>query len=143
MFKLKQIINKHNNAPEMENIYMEDTTTGETEYIYVLRDGMLVNTIESGYETLYISFGHLTEFEYVTRFVDCYRITPDMIFEVKCPTYPTVGQRFALAKTNEREGYSKIIPLNSESSSESHGYITDTSEYKTRGTVLVRFHCKQ
>jgi hypothetical protein len=41
MFKLKKILNKHNNAPEFELLKISSSTVGQKGAVYALQDGEL------------------------------------------------------------------------------------------------------
>ena len=143
MFKLKKILNKHNNAPELETLDMSDSTYGAIEYIYTLCDGQLTSQDETVEDKIYyVSYRIIDEYEHENRRAECYRITPEMIFEVTCPSSVTVGQLFKLAKSDYLYGYDRIT-VNGITREESDGYIVDVSNYDSKKKVLVRFHCKQ
>ena len=142
MFKLKKILNKHNNAPEIEIHEMEGTSIGKIEHIYALCDGALyANVTEEELATLYVGFREISEYDEMRK-LECFRVTPDMIFEVNCSTTTTAGAKFKMMKTSSMYGYDYIsIVTNPDGYSD--GYVVDVSNQKNTGKVLVRFHCKQ
>ena len=145
MFKLKKIINKHNNAPEIEVQTLTTDITGNWENVYLLRDGELSAYYDKS-ETrraYYVVYGNLGEFD-SERSLPCVRITPDMLFEAECASdiaNPRDGMRFSLNESYERSGFDSIKSAYSDA--ESDGCIVDASNWSKKRTVLVRFHCFQ
>ena len=143
MFKLKKILNKHNNAPEIEILDMEQATIGAMERIYYLTNAKLAfYSNDSERPTFYVGLRVLDDYSSERR-MECYRITPDMIFEVKHTTTTRAGDKFKLISTTESEGFSQITTFDVTSSEENHGYVVDASNQKTTGKILIRFHCYQ
>lgn len=143
MFKLKKILNKHNNAPEMEKLNLIGDTLGKKECIYFVRYGELtpLEFTTDKIPAYYVIYNDVAEGDYDNRAVDCIRITSNMIFEVKYSgTSPQLGDRFVLTQSNPNAGYDGIsIVENPED--KSHGYVVDSSSLSKNGRVLVRFHC--
>ena len=143
MFKLKKILNKHNNAPEVEKMSLQYDTIGEKECIYYVYYGDLTPYKDESEKRhiYYIIYGDVDIGDYGSRTVDCVRITPDMLFEVKYSgSYPQIGNRFALTKSFESSGFDGIRII-SGSDDYSDGYIVDNSDFQKNGRVLIRFHC--
>lgn len=143
MFKLKQIINKHHNAPEMERATLDWSTTGVAGNIYYFVNGYLFGEGETKSDILYLSLKNVHESYEGERIVECFRITPEMILETGVSKNCTPGAKFKLVYSGSYSGYPGIQVLEDGSEEESDGYIVDSSEYDRRRTVLIRFHCKQ
>ena len=145
MFKLKKILNKSNNAPEVEEMTLMNDVIGKKENIYFVNFGELSpfdDESELGH-TLYVIYSDVDELDYQNRKVKCIRITPDMIFEVELnDNYARFGDRFVIYAKNNMQGYESIQLCQSQDE-KSDGYIVDVSDLRTKGTVLVRFHCIQ
>jgi hypothetical protein len=145
MFKLKKILNKHNNAPEFELLKISSSTVGEKGAVYALQDGELCTLMseESHDLTYYVSFDVVEEMQ-MQRETRCFRITPDMIFEVKCESnenYISCGDKFVLVKPYNNFG--TLTVKKASEGEESDGYIVGIENYPVNKTVLVRFHCNQ
>ena len=143
MFKLKKILNKHNNAPELEILPVALDTIAVRESIYYLSQSELANFLidSTDYPAYYVVYADFDEYA-DNRNAECVRITPDMIFEVKCNGIPTVGLPFALEKEEGYIGGFRTIKI-ADSPNTADGYIVDVTPYSKNGCVLVRFHCKQ
>ncbi len=145
MFKLKKILNKHNNAPEFEVQKMSYDAIGVKEAVYLFSSSELTSFVDEseGSHTYYVSYANIGEFD-DNRDALCYRITPDMFFEVKCENggeIPDVGKKFVLYRSFDKQGFSSVQIVSS--SQNSDGYVVDASNWDVNKTVLVRFHCKQ
>ena len=143
MFKLKKIINKHNNAPELEIQEMSSSCIGEPEFVYYLSNGELTNTRpDDDSEILYyLSYAEIGEMD-MERSAKCLRITSDMLFEVTCTsdTIPSRGDKFVIVSDFDRSGYNKVKKAESDMSD---GYYVNVDDWHKTKKVLVRFHCKQ
>ena len=138
MFKLKKILNKHNNAPEMEKLNLMNDTLGKKECIYFIHYGELspLEFTTDKIHAYYVIYNDIAEGDYGNREVDCIRITSDMIFEVKYTgTYPQRGERFVLTQSNPNAGYDGISIVESPDE-KSHGYVVDSSGHFKDGRVL-------
>ncbi len=146
MFKLKKIFNKHNNAPELEKYNADYNTFTEPNFVYYLNYGYLSYSLPEGYDDekiLYISCSRVEEFN-DDKMADCFRITPDMIFETTCPTgsTPHPGDKFILKQAESKnKGFESVQRV--ENTEESDGFFVNTDNWNTTKKVLIRFHCKQ
>ena len=143
MFKLKKILNKHNNAPEIEILHLINDCVGQRECIYFVNYGELSPYDDESQEghIYYLIYDDVEELDYDNRYVKCARITPNMFFEVKLnASYVKVGDKFALQKSNSLAGFDGISLVQTDGE-HTDGYVCDVSNLQTRGTVLVRFHC--
>ncbi len=143
MFKLKKILNKHNNAPELEFQNVSYESYGRRERVYVLENGMLThNPYNDEGKIYYLANGTVDDFD-IDRAISCFRITPDMIFEVDLSAAypPAVGDKFALQSHEERVGYDSVIRVEQDQASD--GFFVNTDEWHKTKKALVRFHCNQ
>ncbi len=143
MFKLKKIFNKHNNAPELEEQNVGYDTRCERERIYFFYDGNLTHyrPQDTGEVVYYLSYGTVGEMD-ENRRINCFRVTPEMIFEVSCPEgAPYAGDKFILQSSEERCGFDSVKRV--DISEESDGYFVNTDNWFKTKKVLVRLHCKQ
>lgn len=111
MFKLVKIMNKSNNAPEIE--YFKSygdvvVSTGDIGFIFDerLTNVHFANCAYNDVKTLYYTHGE-APFEDDTTLVPCTRITPDMIFEVGYTKSLPNGTKLTLLHT-ETNLYSSI-----------------------------------
>ena len=143
MFKLRKIFNKHNNAPELEIQKISYESFGRRDRIYVLEEGLLIHTplVESDERIYYLCSGTVNEFDDI-RTVECFRITPDMIFEATCSDNycPNVGDKFTLVSDEDKVGYVRVTRT---TSGASDGFFVGVEDWSKKRTALVRFHCKQ
>ena len=65
MFKLKKILNKHNNAPEYEKLLVSSDTICKPENIYNLQEGNLTSYVDqrNNVRNYYVEYGTVGEFD--------------------------------------------------------------------------------
>jgi len=143
MFKLKKILNKHNNAPEIEILPLEASSYSKPGQLFLASNGELTAQIGTEYsDTIYVVLDEINDYS-ESRLAKCFRVTPDMIFEVECKNVNTIfGNKFTITTAYTSYGYDGILIVSDETKT-STGYVVDTSDLAKNKTVLVRFHCKQ
>ncbi|MBQ7333527.1 MAG: hypothetical protein IJW38_04175 [Clostridia bacterium] len=142
MFKLRRILNNHNNAAEIEKYPVSQDSYGINGSIYIMILGELTSTVPKYTTdcTYYVACGNV-DLADTDREVRCVRVTPDMVFEVFCPTRITKGAQFELVQPTAINGYDTIKQA-TVSSERVDGYVVDIISDSTGGTTaLVRFHC--
>ncbi len=142
MFKLRRILNNHNNAAEIETYPVSKDSYGINGSIYIMISGELTSTEPKITTdcTYYVACGDV-DLADTDREVRCVRVTPDMLFEVLCPTRISKGEKFELVQPTAQMGYNTIKQA-TVSSERVDGYVVDIISDSNGGTTaLVRFHC--
>ena len=145
MFKLKRILNKSHNAPEIETMTVIQDISANKDCIYHLMNGQLCTYSMDDQKTglLYLALDGVDNYEFGDRTIRCFRITPDMIFEVTASASSvSPGQRFQLVDS-DNSGYSGIRILSTTDTESSDGFVYDTSDFSKSKKIYIRFHCKQ